>query len=393
MNHAPLFVTDNLNTALHHERARLVRLCAAWTGDPHAAEDLAQETLVEAWRQIHKLRDMAGLGAWLTTIARHICARWARQKGRQLRREWTAADADPFDAANEEPRFFNTALAHDDPADIELELERDDLITLLDRALAVLPEATRTVLVAHYLHDSPHAEIAARLGLSENAVAVRVHRGKLALRRVLEQEWATESDSSEAADSGECEQVTRIWCPFCGMQKLINRKSAARDRTIFYCPDCLQVTGTRYRDTLTTLKNPKAVLSRQITWLNDYYRTALTTLRASCLRCGGAAIVTPRLSDLVPAPYRGLGYGVHIECPACDWMDTNTLRYLALDLPETQQFWRAHPRMSMVPERVIEQDNREVVVSTFVGVAENATLEILSVAETLEVIAIQGVPR
>lgn len=39
------------------ERTRLVRLCAALTGNSEAAEDLTQETLLEAWRHLDGLRD------------------------------------------------------------------------------------------------------------------------------------------------------------------------------------------------------------------------------------------------------------------------------------------------------------------------------------------------
>ncbi len=52
--------SGGLETALPFERARLVRLCAKLTGDVDAAEDLAQETLFEAWRHAHKLRDQQG---------------------------------------------------------------------------------------------------------------------------------------------------------------------------------------------------------------------------------------------------------------------------------------------------------------------------------------------
>ncbi len=55
------------------ERARLVRLCAYLTGDAQAAEDLAQETLVEAWRHAHKLHDPHGREPWLRAIARNVC--------------------------------------------------------------------------------------------------------------------------------------------------------------------------------------------------------------------------------------------------------------------------------------------------------------------------------
>ena len=74
-----------LEAALAGERARLVRLCAQLTGDTQAAEDLAQETLVEAWRCLAKLRTPDGLAPWLTAIARNVCLRWGRARGRDLR--------------------------------------------------------------------------------------------------------------------------------------------------------------------------------------------------------------------------------------------------------------------------------------------------------------------
>jgi RNA polymerase sigma-70 factor (ECF subfamily) len=61
------------------ERARLVRLCAVLTGDAEAAEDFAQETLLEAWRHRHKLTDTCGADRWLTAIARNVCLRWSRR--------------------------------------------------------------------------------------------------------------------------------------------------------------------------------------------------------------------------------------------------------------------------------------------------------------------------
>ena len=57
--------TFSLEHVLHAEHVRLVRLCAYLSGDRDAADDLAQETLIEAWRQRHKLIDPDGAGAWL----------------------------------------------------------------------------------------------------------------------------------------------------------------------------------------------------------------------------------------------------------------------------------------------------------------------------------------
>jgi len=47
----------DLAAILPRERDRLVRLCAKLTGDAAAAEDLAQETLLAAWRQVDTLRN------------------------------------------------------------------------------------------------------------------------------------------------------------------------------------------------------------------------------------------------------------------------------------------------------------------------------------------------
>src|SRR5215218_2430569 len=66
------------------QRARLVQLCAALTRDRHAAEDLAQETLLEAWRNREKLHDASGAERWLAAIARNVCLRWARRRGHEL---------------------------------------------------------------------------------------------------------------------------------------------------------------------------------------------------------------------------------------------------------------------------------------------------------------------
>src|SRR5690348_13011858 len=170
--------TQAFEAALRAERARLVRLCARITGDVDAAEDLAQETLMEAWRALGRLRDPDGLSPWLAAIARNVCLRWARERGRELA-QWAETAASPDGAP----------LALDDlpdgDEDVSVELERGELAELLDRALALLPGETRAALVESYLYERPRGELAARLGLSEGALRVRLHRGRLALRHAL----------------------------------------------------------------------------------------------------------------------------------------------------------------------------------------------------------------
>ncbi len=117
--------TDERFNAFYQQHLPLVFATAlARCQNRTQAEDLAQETLLEALRNAHKLRDPGLWRPWLTGIARNVCLRWARSRGRELARTM------PLDWETHEAR---------DHFDLDVELERDDLATLLDRTLVLLP--------------------------------------------------------------------------------------------------------------------------------------------------------------------------------------------------------------------------------------------------------------
>jgi RNA polymerase sigma factor (sigma-70 family) len=182
------------------ERTWLVRLCTRFTGDVDVAEDLAQETLLEAWQHMHELRAPEARPSWLAGIARNRCLRWARRRRRDIAR-LIHVDGEP------DAPITPAARELADDVDLQLELERDELAALLDRALVLLPVETRQALVQRYIEALPQAEVAARLGMTEGAVAVRLHRGKVALRRILAGELALMDPDSISAQSW---QETRI---------------------------------------------------------------------------------------------------------------------------------------------------------------------------------------
>jgi RNA polymerase sigma factor (sigma-70 family) len=270
----------DLQATLLAERPRLVGLCAYLSGDVGSAEDLAQETLVEAWSHAHELRDPQAAPAWLTGIARNVCLRWARARSREL------AHSAPAVSEEDPPDGF----------DLEVELERGELASLLDRAMALLPPETRALLVEKYVRESPVAGIAEMMGLSEGAVAVRLHRGRLALRRILGIEFRQEAAAYglvEADDHGW--QETRIWCPICGLRRLLARFVPANGEVTFRCPRCLP----NYRDESSAniahviregmfdgIKGYKAALNRVMVCGDEYYRQAFAGSDLSCLYCG-----------------------------------------------------------------------------------------------------------
>ncbi|MDQ2715651.1 MAG: RNA polymerase sigma factor [Chloroflexota bacterium] len=380
---------NTLESLLPLERARLVRLCARLTGNIDAAEDLAQETLLEAWKNFHKLQDHddpSQQAKWLSAIARNVCMRWASRRGRDLS-HLVSLDQDE-DMSETRIESLTT-----DTYAIEIELERDELALLLDRALALLSPGTRDVLIARYLHESPHAEIAARLGLSEDALVQRLHRGKLALRRVITTHMSEEAEAYGMAVPAEerLQQETRIWCPMCGKGRLTKYDNPQEHSTGFFCPHCWHIAYTPL-PAGNTLKSPRCILAHQLAWLGDYYWQAINTGRVTCGSCGSLAQAVICVPQDIPEEYRLAGalayHSTYILCPCCSAEDINPLPHLTLDLSEARQFWHRHPRIQWLPGNDIEHEGQPALISSFQSLAEHTRLDVILQRDTLKVLSI-----
>ncbi|GCE08243.1 RNA polymerase sigma factor [Dictyobacter aurantiacus] len=385
---------------LSEERARLVRLCAYLTGNPGAAEDLAQETLLEAWRNRHKfaaedLDSATQRAKWLSAIARNVCLRWGRSHGRDLAHltQYT------FSTVDEPDRLDLDDLPSSDTYDLEIELERGELAQLLDRALALLPPTTRAVLIERYIHESTHAEIADRLGLSEDALVQRLYRGKLALRRVMETELQTEAmtygliDPQRAGEQQRGEQETRIWCPMCNKHRLIKYYEPASGATGFTCPGCWHIAGHSQSLIWEGLRSPRSILNRQLAALSTFYWSAINAGKTLCLMCGQPCegrIVHPQdMPDAFNYQYGDDGYhGVFLHCDHCGYEECNPLPHLTIDLPEAQQFWRQHGRVFWLPERDIDYAGQPALLSGFQSAGDSARLDVVYQRDTLKVLGI-----
>ena len=72
----------DVEAALAAARPRLVRFAQRQGVALDAADDVAQETLLEAWRHLHRLHTPQGLDAWLTSICRHVACAGHVPRGR-----------------------------------------------------------------------------------------------------------------------------------------------------------------------------------------------------------------------------------------------------------------------------------------------------------------------
>lgn len=375
-----------LEALLAGQRPRLVRLCARLTGHAEAAEDLAQETLLEAWRSLGKLRTPEGLAPWLSAIARNVCLRWARERGREQARRLD------FSTAADGPSSLDDLPAQED--ELALLLERGELAELLDRALALLPAETRRLLIESYVRELPYAELAARSGATEGALRVRLHRGRLALQRILSTELRDEAAAFGLAlpeDTGWHE--TRIWCPFCGRHRLRSRIDPATGEYAFHCAGTCEVGrvvgSARNAALLEELTSAKSIVTRHCLYLDGEYRRAIVRGAAVCPNCGREWPVQHQRPDH-PLPDAAFPYGIAWVCPACDLSDSASAWHLALDTRVAQRFWRQHPRMRALPVREIECDGQPALVTGFESADEAARLELISARDTYEVLRVQG---
>ena len=366
----------------------LAHYCAYHSGDRDAAEDLAQETLVEAWRNHHKLRDLDKSKPWLAAIARNICQRWGRARGREAAR---LADTTAF--AQSETLDQLDLLP--DEIDLERDLERGELIALLDRALALLPNDTRDILVAHYVEGLPQSEIAARLGLTENAIAVRLHRGRRGLRELLANDLRQDiAEYGFVVSSADGERETRIWCPECGRSRLLARFDPAQGDLSLRCATCDNVMDNylvRHHSNLglfSDLKVYKPALNRVMEWAGGYYHGGLEAGVARCIACGQLAPVEV-VGSTHPLGGPHDQHGVRLLC-SCRIESNCSIAGLALFTSEGRRFWREHPRIHTLPLREAEIRGRPAAVVTFASLNESAHLDVAFARDTLHILRISA---
>jgi RNA polymerase sigma factor (sigma-70 family) len=145
-------------------------------GNAHLAEDVTQVVFLALSRKAAALVDHEAIAAWLLKATRYTALNAAKSEARRQRRERRAASMRPehHDDGGDKP---------DGPA-----ARADEwavLAPVLDRALGELREASRNVLVLRFFEGRSTAEIAARLGVGEDAVRQRVSRGLDKLRQIL----------------------------------------------------------------------------------------------------------------------------------------------------------------------------------------------------------------
>ena len=137
--------------------------------DVHLAEDAVQETLIKAWRELPRLRDVDRLDAWLHRLLVNACA----DQGRSRRRR-----SGEVDLAVIQPAGADTSGRTADRDQLERGFRR------------LAPDQRTAVVLRHYAGFSAE-EIAEMLGIPVGTAKSRIHYATEAMRAALDADSRT----------------------------------------------------------------------------------------------------------------------------------------------------------------------------------------------------------
>jgi RNA polymerase sigma-70 factor (ECF subfamily) len=152
---------------LLEHRAFVRAIARGLLGDEHAAEDVAQESLLAG---LHRPPRGPNVRAWLGAVARNLALMARRAEARRQRREERAARPEALPSTAE-------AVA------------RLDLQRKIVEAVLALDEPYRTTVVQRFFYDLTPGEIAERLGVPRETVRTRLRRALEQLRQRLDGEY------------------------------------------------------------------------------------------------------------------------------------------------------------------------------------------------------------
>ena len=145
----------------------------AWRkiGDFHIAEEITQDTFLQAHKKLASLKNPSQFAGWLYVIADRLCRSWLRK--RQLKMQ-------SLETINEE------TLEETDYSNYVREQREGTAVEhrrrIVQKLMEKLPESERTVMVLYYLGEMSGKEISKFLGVSPNTVRSRLQRARKRLK-------------------------------------------------------------------------------------------------------------------------------------------------------------------------------------------------------------------
>ena len=150
----------------------VLRMAYSYVKDYDTAEDIFQEVFIKVNANLAEFRGESSVKTWLLRITVNACKDYLKS------------------AYNRRVTMFSEEEEENIPAaDMAEEIERKQDGEQIRKALLLLPEKYREVLLCLYFEERSVAETAKVLGLSEGTVKRRLSRARDKFRVILEKEW------------------------------------------------------------------------------------------------------------------------------------------------------------------------------------------------------------
>jgi len=160
--------TFAMQELLVRHREILFRTMYRMTKNTADTEDLVQETMLRAIKNIHKFRGESRFSSWLIAIAIN---QFLAQKRKTGKKKWYCYD-DTFATVGEPCSQYLTET-RPSPEQLCIRMEQDQMIDKM--VLALSPEC-QYLVYARYFREMPIEEIAAELGVNSSTVKSRLRR-------------------------------------------------------------------------------------------------------------------------------------------------------------------------------------------------------------------------
>lgn len=160
---------------------RLLGLARRIVGNDEDARDVIQDALLSAFRSIDRFQGDARLGTWL----HRIVVNTALMKLRRRRRKPEESIEPLLPAFQSDGHFVETFSPWTPSEAADAALSRAETKQLVRRLIDQLPESFRTVLLLRDIEGLDTSETARVLDTTPNAVKIRLHRARQALRTLL----------------------------------------------------------------------------------------------------------------------------------------------------------------------------------------------------------------
>jgi RNA polymerase sigma-70 factor (ECF subfamily) len=170
----------------------IYRLGFKMLGNPQDAEDVLQNTFLNALMHLPGFEGRSSVATWLYRIAANEALMLIRKKKPEVNLEQDAEDGEPGSLQGLKPTQFTDWSDH--PEDQLLSSEGKGI---LDTAIQTLPETLRIVFVLRDIEGLSIRETADTLNLTETNVKTRLLRARMSLREQLSKYYAERLQEEE----------------------------------------------------------------------------------------------------------------------------------------------------------------------------------------------------